>query len=180
MRAMMWGAIAIFFACLFGCATSYASNLHSKVGAHATVSPRYAPQFQALIDDLERHGAQVRFMGGYRSGYCGQASKHPCGMALDVCQLARGVVDRRCHLPGRVAMGEIARRHNLFSGGDWCNSDYGHVEAGTSVACGHSWASNGGSKHEGHHYRTVARAVEYASVSVKGANPTGPGGVNFH
>jgi hypothetical protein len=120
-------------------ASAQAETITSRAGARASVSGRYAGQFQALVNDLEAHGATVKFMGGYRAGRCGQATKHPCGMALDVCQLARGVVDRRCNLPGRAEMSEIAKAHGLFSGGDWCNSDYGHVEAGGSVACGHRW-----------------------------------------
>jgi hypothetical protein len=83
----------------------------------------------------------IKFMGGIRRGRCSRSSKHPCGMALDVCQLGRGSVDPRCSLPGRSEMSAIARRHDLFSGGDWCSSDYGHVEAGGSTACGHRWAA---------------------------------------
>ena len=139
---MTFRLIAALCAAAVLAAPASAANLRSKAGATATVAPRYAARFQAFIDDLERHGAVVRFMGGIRPGRCSQASKHPCGMALDVCQLRRGVVDRRCRLPGRREIGTLARRHRLFSGGDWCDSDYGHVEAGGSVACGHSWASN--------------------------------------
>ncbi|MGB8555920.1 MAG: hypothetical protein WCD73_21600, partial [Pseudolabrys sp.] len=52
--------------------------------------------------------------------------------ALDVCQLRRGVVDRRCNLPGRVTLG-----HGLFEGGRWCNSDYGHAQVDvTAAGCG--------------------------------------------
>lgn len=132
---------AAFAATVLALSCAQGANLHSRYGASATVAPRYAAQFQSLIRDLEDHGASIRFMGGYRPGHCSQSSKHPCGMALDICQYSRGVVDRRCHLPGRVAMSAIAKRHDLFSGGDWCNSDYGHVEAGGSVACGGRWAT---------------------------------------
>lgn len=120
-------------------ARSGGGNVHSKTGASATVASRYAPAFQALIDDLEAHGAVIKFMGGYRSGQCGQASKHPCGMALDICQYARDVVDRRCGL-SRMVVAELAAKHGLFSGGLWCNPDFGHVEAGGSAECGQSWA----------------------------------------
>jgi D-alanyl-D-alanine carboxypeptidase len=110
----------------------------SKTGARARVGVAYAARFQAYIDDLENnHGARVLFMGGIRPGHCSPASEHPCGKALDVCQLRRGVVDSRCNLPARRALGEIAAAHGLFEGGRWCNSDYGHAQIGvTAAACG--------------------------------------------
>jgi hypothetical protein len=98
----------------------------------------YAARFQAYIDDLEtNHSARVLFMGGIRPGRCSSSSEHPCGKALDVCQRSRGVVDPRCNLPGRVALGRIAASHGLFEGGRWCNSDYGHAQIDvTAAACG--------------------------------------------
>ena len=109
-----------------------------KTGARARVGVAYAARFQAYIDDLEtNHGARIVFMGGIRPGRCSPASEHPCGKALDVCQLRRGVVDARCNLPGRVALGKIAASHGLFEGGRWCNSDYGHAQIDlTAAACG--------------------------------------------
>lgn len=109
-----------------------------KTGARARVGVAYAARFQAYIDDLEtKHGARVLFMGGIRPGRCSSSSEHPCGKALDVCQRRRGVVDSRCNLPGRVALGQIAASHGLFEGGRWCDSDYGHAQIGvTAAACG--------------------------------------------
>jgi hypothetical protein len=109
-----------------------------KTGAHARVGIDYVARFQAYIDDLEtNHGARVLFMNGIRPGRCSIFSEHPCGKALDVCQLRRGVVDPRCNLPGRVALGQIAASHGLFEGGLWCDSDYGHAQIGvTAAACG--------------------------------------------
>lgn len=109
-----------------------------KTGARARVGVAYAARFQAYIDDLEtNHGARVLFMGGIRPGRCSSSSEHPCGKALDVCQRRRGVVDSRCNLPGRVALGQIAASHGLFEGGRWCDSDYGHAQIGvTAAACG--------------------------------------------
>ena len=109
-----------------------------KTGARARVGVSYAARFQAYIDDLENnHGARVLFMNGIRPGRCSPASEHPCGKALDVCQRRRGVVDPRCNLPGRVALGHIASVYGLFEGGRWCNSDYGHAQVGvTAAACG--------------------------------------------
>ena len=112
--------------------------ISSKTGARARVGVRYAERFQAYIDDLENNrGARVLFMGGTRPGHCSTSSQHPCGKALDVCQLRRGVVDPRCHLPGPGALAEIAASHGLFEGGRWCNSDYGHAQVDvTAAACG--------------------------------------------
>ncbi len=76
-------------------------------------------------------------MNGIRPGHCSISSEHPCGKALDVCQLRRGVVDSRCQLPDRVTLGQIAAAHGLFEGGLWCDSDYGHAQIGvTAAACG--------------------------------------------
>jgi hypothetical protein len=112
--------------------------ISSKAGARARVGIAYAARFQAYIDDLENnYGARVLFMGGIRPGRCSISSEHPCGKALDVCQLRRGVVDPRCKLPNRVALGQIAASHGLFEGGRWCDSDYGHAQIGvTAAACG--------------------------------------------
>jgi hypothetical protein len=115
-----------------------------KTGARARVGSAYGARFQAYIDDLENnYGARVLFMGGIRPGRCSVSSEHPCGKALDVCQLRRGVVDPRCSLPGRVALGRIAASHGLFEGGRWCQSDYGHVQIGvTAPACDSRQARN--------------------------------------
>jgi hypothetical protein len=110
----------------------------TKTGARARVGIAYAARFQAYINDLENnYGARVLFMDGIRRGRCSISSEHPCGKALDVCQLRRGIVDPLCHLPGRVVMGQIAATHGLFEGGRWCNSDYGHAQIDiTAAACG--------------------------------------------
>jgi hypothetical protein len=112
--------------------------ISGKTGARARVGAAYAARFQAYIDDLEtNHGARVLFMGGIRPGRCSISSEHPCGKALDVCQVRRGAVDPHCNLPGRKVLGEIAASHGLFEGGRWCDSDYGHAQIGvTAAACG--------------------------------------------
>jgi len=108
-----------------------------KTGATARVGASHAGKFQAYIDDLEAHGVVVRFMGGIRRGRCSSGHMHPCGRALDVCQLSRGRVDSRCHLPSRQAIAAIANQHGLFEGGQWCHHDYGHAQVGVSAAaCG--------------------------------------------
>src|SRR5262245_4557427 len=112
----------------------------SKTGARARVGIAYAARFQAYINDLEKnYGARVLFMGGIRPGRCLPESQHPCGKALDVCQVGWGKVDPRCNLPDRVTLGRIAAAHGLFEGGRWCHSDYGHVQTSvTAAACGDS------------------------------------------
>jgi len=114
--------------------------MSAKTGARARVGVAYAARFQAYIDDLEKnYGARVLFMGGIRPGRCAPESEHPCGKALDVCQMRRGVVYPRCNLPGRVVLGQIAAAHGLFEGGRWCHSDYGHAQIDvTAPACGDS------------------------------------------
>ena len=108
-----------------------------KTGARTRVGGAYVARFQAYINDLEdNYGARILFMGGIRRGRCSIYSEHPCGKALDVCQLRRGVVDPRCHLPNRAALGRVAASHGLFEGGRWCDSDYGHAQVGvTASAC---------------------------------------------
>jgi hypothetical protein len=112
----------------------------SKTGARARVGIAYAARFQAYINDLEKnYAARVLFMGGIRPGRCLPQSQHPCGKALDVCQLGWGKVDPRCNLPDRVTLGRIATAHGLFEGGRWCHSDYGHAQTSvTAAACGES------------------------------------------
>ena len=123
---------------LLGIVTSPGVVTSRKTGARARVGVAYAARFQAYIDDLERnHGARVLFMGGIRPGHCASYSLHPCGKALDVCQLSRGVVDARCHLPPRRTLAQIAAAHGLFEGGRWCHSDYGHAQLGVTAGdCG--------------------------------------------
>lgn len=129
-----------------GKGVSYAhvgGNVRSSAGAHATVSSSYAGAFQAYINDLEANGARILFMGGYSPEWQKtkrgnlvrthmRGSMHYSGLALDVCQLRRGIVDRRCNLPDRSQIIQIARRHGLTEGASWCNSDYGHAQVGVS------------------------------------------------
>jgi len=108
-----------------------------KTGASARVGAAYATKFQAYIDDLEAAGAEIHALGGVRRGRCSSGHMHPCGKAIDVCQLRRGVVSSRCRLPDRNAIAVIAAKHGLFEGGQWCNHDYGHAQVGVSApACG--------------------------------------------
>lgn len=129
-------------------------TITSRAGARTEVAASAAPKFRALIRELEAHGAVIAFMGGYRGTRplfgCRQDNKHRCGLALDVCQLTRGVVahgqvwhGRRwpdCHMPGPAVENAIAAKVGLFHGARWCDGDRGHFEDGWSAACGESWA----------------------------------------
>ncbi|MHB1207894.1 MAG: M15 family metallopeptidase domain-containing protein [Rhodospirillaceae bacterium] len=104
-----------------------------KTGATARVASRYRAAFQAYVDDVEAAGGRVTFMGGIRRGPCSiPRSKHPCGMALDLCQFGRGIVDRRCALPRAAELARIAARHGMVEGGQWCHGDKGHAEIRTA------------------------------------------------
>lgn len=131
-------AIATFF--LLGMMDANASSCQvksHKTGATAKVSCEHQAKFQGYIDEIDANGGSVRFMGGIRKGKCSNRHMHPCGRALDVCQLGRGIVDKRCNLPPRRALAVIAQRHGLFEGGRWCKHDYGHAQVGISAAaCG--------------------------------------------
>ena len=111
-----------------------------KTGATAHVSASFAAVAQAVVDDLEQnHGAVIKFMGGYRRGPCASWSLHPCGLAIDLCQLSRGVVDSRCNMPSRAVEEQVARAHGAYSGGEWCSQDRGHIQAKeTASPCGHN------------------------------------------
>ena len=102
-----------------------------KTSATARVGCSHVQAFQAYVDDLEsNHGAAVYFMGGVRRGKCWSGGLHPCGKALDVCQLSRGRVAPKCNLPRRADLAAIAERHGLVEGGRWSHSDYGHAQVG--------------------------------------------------
>jgi hypothetical protein len=116
------------------CSTVAANVVCShKTGAVATVQAKYRNTFQSYIDLLEDEGASIYYMGGYRKGKCSTGHKHPCGMALDVCQDWRDGVNhaKDCNLPDRSRMMQLAKFAGLFEGGGWCNADRGHVEIPT-------------------------------------------------
>lgn len=113
-----------------------------KTGVTTTVAPQYRAQFQGYIDAIEAAGATIYYMGGYRRGKCSiPRHKHPCGMAIDICQDRRGHVSgaRNCNLPKPAQLAAIAAAHGLLEGGVWCRSDYGHAEVRTerqAMGCG--------------------------------------------
>lgn len=142
-----------------------ATVVSHKTGARATVGDEYAGRFQSYVDEIEARGGVVHFMGGVRRGRCSSAHRHPCGKALDVCQLRRGVVSARCHLPPRRELARIAARHGLFEGGQWCSSDYGHAQVGVSApACGERMMAARRHHHRGR-YRLARARREYQAVA---------------
>ena len=121
--------VLIFATSFEACAATVQAKHKNKWGkyAKAEVSERYRANFQALIDELESHGYRIDFMNGLgRPGHCDPPRyKHQCGWAIDINQTARGVVTRRYPVDASA----LARRHGLFSGGDWVDNDYGHFES---------------------------------------------------
>ena len=101
-------------------------TIKSKAGPTAKVARSAAPKFQAFIDELEATGYRIRFMGGWRRhGSCRGCVMHPRGLALDINQTARNRVTDR--FPAGI--GQMAKRHGLFSGGGWRSTpDTGHFE----------------------------------------------------
>jgi len=134
---------ATILLCLLSLPASSETIRSHKTGATAQVSAKFAATAQAIIDDLENnYGAAIRFMGGYRKGHGSIRHMHPWGLALDLCQYARGVVDRRCHLPSPAIEAKVARAHGAQSGAEWCNGDRGHIQAQVTAApCGSRYAS---------------------------------------
>ena len=132
---MRLASLVICCCLLLFSSASAATVISHKTGATAQVSARFAARFQGYVNAIERAGGRVRFMGGYRHGRCSSGHQHPCGKALDVCQMSRDRVDPSCRLPPRYRLAQIARAHGLFEGGQWCHGDYGHAQAGASDAC---------------------------------------------
>ena len=127
MQMIRW--LCVFAWMVFLVNSSYAVNLvtiKASTGAKATVSERAAEQFRRFIADFEAAGGRIRFMGGWRPGTCWEGGRHPCGLAIDICQYSRGVVDRRCHYPASTAA--IARKHGLLDGRVWRDQDLGHIQ----------------------------------------------------
>lgn len=100
-------------------------TIKASNGKTAKVAASYSRQFQAFINDLERAGYRIDFIGGWRKhGSCRRCDSHPAGRAIDVNQTARNRVTRK--LPPNIAT--IAARHGLCHGAIWGNPDRGHFE----------------------------------------------------
>lgn len=104
---------------------AFLTTIRASNGKSAKVASRYARQFQGFIDDLERAGYRIDFIGGWRRhGSCRACDAHPAGRAIDVNQTGRNRVTRS--LPPRVT--DIAARHGLCHGAIWNSPDRGHFE----------------------------------------------------
>ena len=102
-------------------------TISSKAGAKAKVNSSVKNNFVAFIEDFEATGGKILFMGGWRShGSCSRCVMHPRGLALDICQHARNVVDSRCRFPRDATA--LAEKHGLDHGAKWNNKDTGHFE----------------------------------------------------
>ena len=110
-----------------------------KTGARARVGVAYAARFQAYIDDLETQSRRARAVHGRRSARPLLTFQRASMWKGSGCvpTAVEAWSTRRCNLPGRVTLGQIAAAHGLFEGGRWCNSDYGHAQVDvTAAACG--------------------------------------------
>jgi hypothetical protein len=102
-------------------------TINSKAGGNARVDSSVKDSFVAFIEDFEEAGGTILFMGGWRShGSCSRCLMHPRGLALDICQHARNVVDSRCRFPPNATA--LADKHGLYHGAQWNNKDTGHFE----------------------------------------------------
>jgi hypothetical protein len=102
-------------------------TISSKAGGNARVDSSVKDSFVAFIEDFEEAGGTILFMGGWRShGSCSRCLMHPRGLALDICQHARNVVDSRCRFPPNATA--LADQHGLYHGAQWNNKDTGHFE----------------------------------------------------
>ena len=122
----MTRAILAAIALVCALANADAATIRSKSGATAQVAGQWAHKFQCLVNKIDASGFHIKFMGGYRPGPCWSGGKHPCGMALDICQLSRDVT-----CPGfpRAASTKFALACGLFPGSLWKrNPDTGHFE----------------------------------------------------
>ena len=102
-------------------------TINSKAWGNAKVDSTVKNNFAAFIEDFEEAGGTILFMGGWRShGSCSRCLMHPRGLALNICQHARNVVDSRCRFPRDATA--LAEKHGLDHGAKWNNKDTGHFE----------------------------------------------------
>jgi hypothetical protein len=95
-------------------ATGAAWCVHTRVAGPPTSPLAIATCFKPISTTWKRPAPPSSSWADFVQCDAGQAA---CGKALDVCQCRRGVVDPRCHLPGRATIAAIAGPHGLFEGG---------------------------------------------------------------
>jgi hypothetical protein len=106
-------------------------------GGHTfTVHKNSADAIKGFVEDLEKAGAPIHDVGGYNRRHIAGTnrwSQHAYGNAIDINQSGRNATSRdferwrETHGPElRAALA----KHNMVSGGDWRNPDWGHFEWG--------------------------------------------------
>lgn len=99
-----------------------------------TVNRQAASDIKNFIDDLVAAGAPREQVGSYASRLIAGTmtpSQHAYGTAIDYGQRARNVVDpafRQWADTHQAELREILAKHNMISGGNWRNPDFGHFE----------------------------------------------------
>lgn len=144
---MLRAILAAIFLCLTS--ASHAGSLvtlHTKSGRTFSVAAHAAGAFKSFVDEFERSGFPIRFIGGWRAHGSIPHSLHPAGLAIDICQTGRNRV--ACQMPPNVTA--MAERCGLVHGAIWRRPDAGHFE----LAGSHRYAS----RHRGRHHRRYARA----------------------
>ncbi len=116
-------------------ATPALTTVQTKGGARFTVAKEHAPQFEALLNDLEAAGVEIK--GDQSGGYnprniagTNTPSQHSFGRAIDVnwSENPRGAPGK---MPADIAR-QLAEKHGFVWGGDWSNPDPMHFEVSRS------------------------------------------------
>jgi hypothetical protein len=101
-----------------------------------TVNKAAAADMKGFVDDMVAAGAPIGDIGSYNQRKIAGSDKwsqHAYGTALDYAQRSRNVVGKEFGSwasSHQDTLGEILRRRNMISGGDWRNPDFGHFEWG--------------------------------------------------
>lgn len=135
-------------------------TLKTKGGKTFQVAKIVAPQFQALVNELEEsYGYEIRSIGGYANRSAigtSRPSYHASGLAIDINAVTNGYVKPRpapspnnepTDMPADGAgtlMGALAAKHGLGWGGDWTSSiDAMHFSAAKYEGGTLDWQRNG-------------------------------------
>lgn len=95
-----------------------------------------APIVHGLLKDLHDAGAPMESIGGFvPKNIKGSRtpSQHGFGFAIDFSQRGRNAVSpafRNWAVANKDTLGRILAKHQVRSGGDWRNPDFGHFEIG--------------------------------------------------
>jgi hypothetical protein len=116
------------------------ARIGTQGGIGFQVNPQYAPQFQALLNDLEAAGYGIgKNSGGYNYrtiAGTNKLSNHAFGNAIDL-NWDRNARGTRGDIPADLAR-QLAQKHGMTWGGDWKNPDPMHFEvAGATTPHAH-------------------------------------------